>query len=109
MEEVKSKGPYIYSVLESAQAFLSQHPFEELEESHSESKGRWLSCPPPLPFELRELLNKHHCAFHTLPVSAVTQEGSFLCPSKVGQGLESQLAVRKRKELEAGLTDWHVA
>ncbi|GAB1303109.1 Dystrophin-related protein 2 [Apodemus speciosus] len=38
MEEVKSKGPYIYSVLESAQAFLSQHPFEELEESHSESK-----------------------------------------------------------------------
>nr|XP_021483888.1 dystrophin-related protein 2 [Meriones unguiculatus] len=38
MEEVKSKGPYIYSVLESAQAFLSQHPFEELEEPHSESK-----------------------------------------------------------------------
>nr|BAC28692.1 unnamed protein product [Mus musculus] len=38
MEEVKSKGPYISSVLESAQAFLSQHPFEELEESQSESK-----------------------------------------------------------------------
>uniref|UniRef100_A0A2I2Y8L3 Dystrophin related protein 2 n=1 Tax=Gorilla gorilla gorilla TaxID=9595 RepID=A0A2I2Y8L3_GORGO len=38
MEEVKSRGPYIYSVLESAQAFLSQHPFEELEEPHSESK-----------------------------------------------------------------------
>ncbi|ERE65842.1 dystrophin-related protein 2 [Cricetulus griseus] len=38
MEEVKSKGPYIYSILESAQAFLSQHPFEELEETHSESK-----------------------------------------------------------------------
>uniref|UniRef100_A0A8B9U210 Dystrophin related protein 2 n=1 Tax=Anas zonorhyncha TaxID=75864 RepID=A0A8B9U210_9AVES len=38
MEEVKSRGPYIYSVLESAQAFLSQHPFEELEEPSSESK-----------------------------------------------------------------------
>ncbi|XP_010221777.1 PREDICTED: dystrophin-related protein 2 [Tinamus guttatus] len=38
MEEVKSRGPYIYSVLESAQAFLSQHPFEELEEPTAESK-----------------------------------------------------------------------
>ncbi|KAK2504473.1 hypothetical protein MC885_013560 [Smutsia gigantea] len=38
MEDVKSRGPYIYSVLESAQAFLSQHPFEELEEPCSESK-----------------------------------------------------------------------
>ncbi|KFO61067.1 Dystrophin-related protein 2, partial [Corvus brachyrhynchos] len=38
MEEVKSRGPYIYSVLESAQAFLSQHPFEELEEPALESK-----------------------------------------------------------------------
>ncbi|XP_050820979.1 dystrophin-related protein 2 isoform X3 [Gopherus flavomarginatus] len=38
MEEVKSRGPYIYSILESAQAFLSQHPFEELEEPNSESK-----------------------------------------------------------------------
>ncbi|XP_069069480.1 dystrophin-related protein 2 [Pleurodeles waltl] len=38
MEEVKSRGPYIYSVLESAQAFLSQHPFEELEEPLPESK-----------------------------------------------------------------------
>ncbi|XP_072482512.1 dystrophin-related protein 2 isoform X4 [Notamacropus eugenii] len=38
MEEVKSRGPYIYSVLESAQAFLSQHPFEELEEPHCENK-----------------------------------------------------------------------
>ncbi|KAF3813050.1 hypothetical protein GH733_018993 [Mirounga leonina] len=38
MEDVKSRGPYIYSVLESAQAFLSQHPFEELEEPRSESK-----------------------------------------------------------------------
>ncbi|NXA45794.1 DRP2 protein, partial [Nothocercus julius] len=38
MEEVKSRGPYIYSILESAQAFLSQHPFEELEEPTSESK-----------------------------------------------------------------------
>lgn len=44
MEEVKSRGPYIYSVLESAQAFLSQHPFEELEEPTLESKGLW-SCP----------------------------------------------------------------
>ena len=43
MEEVKSRGPYIYSVLESAQAFLSQHPFEELEEPTSESKGLWSS------------------------------------------------------------------
>lgn len=51
MEEVKSKGPYIYSVLESAQAFLSQHPFEELEEPHSESKGRWPCCVPPLLLE----------------------------------------------------------
>ncbi|XP_045850422.1 dystrophin-related protein 2 isoform X2 [Meles meles] len=38
MEDVKSRGPYIYSVLESAQAFLSQHPFEELEDPRSESK-----------------------------------------------------------------------
>ncbi|ELK29803.1 Dystrophin-related protein 2 [Myotis davidii] len=38
MEDVKSRGPYIYSVLESAQAFLSQHPFEELEEPRLESK-----------------------------------------------------------------------
>uniref|UniRef100_H3BBK9 Dystrophin related protein 2 n=1 Tax=Latimeria chalumnae TaxID=7897 RepID=H3BBK9_LATCH len=38
MEDVKSRGPYIYSVLESAQAFLSQHPFEEPEEQLSESK-----------------------------------------------------------------------
>ncbi|XP_019484774.1 PREDICTED: dystrophin-related protein 2 isoform X4 [Hipposideros armiger] len=38
MEDVKSRGPYIYSVLESAQAFLSQHPFEELEEPPLESK-----------------------------------------------------------------------
>ncbi|OWJ99053.1 DRP2 [Cervus elaphus hippelaphus] len=38
MDDVKSRGPYIYSVLESAQAFLSQHPFDELEEPCSESK-----------------------------------------------------------------------
>uniref|UniRef100_A0A803TMT3 Dystrophin related protein 2 n=1 Tax=Anolis carolinensis TaxID=28377 RepID=A0A803TMT3_ANOCA len=38
MEEVKSRGPYIYSVLESAQAFLTQHPFEEVEDSNSDSK-----------------------------------------------------------------------
>lgn len=49
MEEVKSRGPYIYSVLESAQAFLSQHPFEELEEPSSENKGL-LSSPSNSPF-----------------------------------------------------------
>nr|XP_020660367.1 dystrophin-related protein 2 isoform X2 [Pogona vitticeps] len=38
MEEVKSRGPYIYSVLESAQAFLTQHPFEEVEDSNPDSK-----------------------------------------------------------------------
>lgn len=47
MEDVKSRGPYIYSVLESAQAFLTQHPFEELEESHLESKGGWSSSLLP--------------------------------------------------------------
>ncbi|KAG9471248.1 hypothetical protein GDO78_015364, partial [Eleutherodactylus coqui] len=35
IEEVKSRGPYIYSVLESAQAFLTQHPFQEIEEDAS--------------------------------------------------------------------------
>ncbi|CAH2315649.1 dystrophin-related 2 isoform X1 [Pelobates cultripes] len=29
MEEIKSRGPYIYSVLESAQSFLTQHPFQD--------------------------------------------------------------------------------
>ncbi|XP_043913050.1 dystrophin-related protein 2 isoform X2 [Protopterus annectens] len=38
MEEVKAKGPYIYSVLESAQAFLSQHPFEEAEDTLPDNK-----------------------------------------------------------------------
>ncbi|KAJ8351178.1 hypothetical protein SKAU_G00226540 [Synaphobranchus kaupii] len=38
MEDVKSRGPFIYSVLESAQAFLSQHPFEEPEETLADSK-----------------------------------------------------------------------
>ncbi|KAJ0002951.1 hypothetical protein NQD34_008100, partial [Periophthalmus magnuspinnatus] len=38
MEDVKSRGPFIYSVLESAQAFLAQHPFQEPEESLSEAK-----------------------------------------------------------------------
>nr|XP_033799840.1 dystrophin-related protein 2 isoform X2 [Geotrypetes seraphini] len=38
MEEVKSRGSYIYSVLESAQLFLAQHPFEEPEEQPQESK-----------------------------------------------------------------------
>ncbi|XP_063793017.1 dystrophin-related protein 2 isoform X2 [Pseudophryne corroboree] len=35
MEEVKSRGPYIYSVLESAQAFLTQHPFQDVQEDTS--------------------------------------------------------------------------
>lgn len=39
MEEVKSRGPFIYSVLESAQAFLAQHPFQEPEESLTDGKG----------------------------------------------------------------------
>ncbi|XP_023675685.1 dystrophin-related protein 2 isoform X1 [Paramormyrops kingsleyae] len=38
MEEVKSRGPFIYSVLESAQAFLTQNPFEEVEETLADSK-----------------------------------------------------------------------
>ncbi|XP_058053006.1 dystrophin-related protein 2 isoform X5 [Ahaetulla prasina] len=38
MEEVKSRGPYIYSVLESAQVFLTQHPFEEVEDVNLDSK-----------------------------------------------------------------------
>ncbi|XP_062917436.1 dystrophin-related protein 2 [Mobula hypostoma] len=32
MEDVKTKGPFILATLESAQAFLSQHPLEETEE-----------------------------------------------------------------------------
>ncbi|XP_068104175.1 dystrophin-related protein 2 isoform X2 [Hyperolius riggenbachi] len=35
MEEVKARGPYIYSILESAQAFLAQHPFQDVEEDIS--------------------------------------------------------------------------
>ncbi|XP_032084036.1 dystrophin-related protein 2 [Thamnophis elegans] len=38
MEEVKSRGPYIYSILESAQVFLTQHPFEEVEDVNLDSK-----------------------------------------------------------------------
>uniref|UniRef100_A0A8C9T6C1 Dystrophin related protein 2 n=1 Tax=Scleropages formosus TaxID=113540 RepID=A0A8C9T6C1_SCLFO len=38
MEDVKSRGPFIYSVLESAQAFLSQHPFEQAEEIVADGK-----------------------------------------------------------------------
>ncbi|MGH0160276.1 UNVERIFIED_CONTAM: hypothetical protein FKN15_053112 [Acipenser sinensis] len=38
MEDVKSRGPFIYSVLESAQDFLSQHPFVEPEEALPDSK-----------------------------------------------------------------------
>lgn len=39
MEDVKSRGPFIYSVLESAQSFLAQNPFQEPEETLAESKG----------------------------------------------------------------------
>ena len=39
MEDVKSRGPFIYSVLESAQAFLAQHPFQEPEETLADGKG----------------------------------------------------------------------
>ncbi|KAJ8348737.1 hypothetical protein SKAU_G00273260 [Synaphobranchus kaupii] len=38
VEDVRSRGPFIYSVLESAQAFLSQHPFPEAEEVLSDGK-----------------------------------------------------------------------
>uniref|UniRef100_A0A8C1M1K4 Dystrophin related protein 2 n=1 Tax=Cyprinus carpio TaxID=7962 RepID=A0A8C1M1K4_CYPCA len=38
MEDVKSRGPYIYSVLESAQTFLVQHPFQEPEETLPDGK-----------------------------------------------------------------------
>uniref|UniRef100_A0A8C2WQ49 Dystrophin related protein 2 n=1 Tax=Cyclopterus lumpus TaxID=8103 RepID=A0A8C2WQ49_CYCLU len=38
MEDVKSRGPFIYSVLESAQVFLAQHPFQEPEETLTEEK-----------------------------------------------------------------------
>ncbi|XP_057205524.1 dystrophin-related protein 2 isoform X5 [Triplophysa rosa] len=38
MEDVKSRGPYIYSVLESAQTFLAQHPFQEPEETLPDGK-----------------------------------------------------------------------
>uniref|UniRef100_A0A3B3DNZ9 Dystrophin related protein 2 n=1 Tax=Oryzias melastigma TaxID=30732 RepID=A0A3B3DNZ9_ORYME len=38
MEDVKSRGPFIYSILESAQAFLTQHPFQEPEETLTDGK-----------------------------------------------------------------------
>ncbi|XP_053486389.1 dystrophin-related protein 2 isoform X2 [Ictalurus furcatus] len=38
MEDVKSRGPFIYSVLESAQAFLAQHPFQEPDEMLPDGK-----------------------------------------------------------------------
>ncbi|XP_061104385.1 dystrophin-related protein 2-like isoform X1 [Conger conger] len=38
VEDVRSRGPFIYSVLESAQAFLSQHPFTEEEEALADGK-----------------------------------------------------------------------
>lgn len=39
MEDVKSRGPFIYSVLESAQAFLVQHPFQDPDEMLPDGKG----------------------------------------------------------------------
>lgn len=42
MEDVKSRGPFIYSVLESAQAFLAQHPFQEPDEMLPDGKGMLL-------------------------------------------------------------------
>lgn len=39
IEDVKSRGPFIYSVLESAQAFLTQHPFQEPDEMLPDGKG----------------------------------------------------------------------
>ncbi|XP_046704769.1 dystrophin-related protein 2 isoform X1 [Silurus meridionalis] len=38
MEDVKSRGPFIYSVLESAQTFLAQHPFQEPDEMLPDGK-----------------------------------------------------------------------
>ncbi|KAL2077359.1 hypothetical protein ACEWY4_026863 [Coilia grayii] len=38
MEDVKCRGPFIYSLLESAQAFLAQHPFQEPEETLPDGK-----------------------------------------------------------------------
>ncbi|MCJ8733978.1 hypothetical protein PDJAM_G00230140 [Pangasius djambal] len=38
MEDVKSRGPFIYSVLESAQSFLAQHPFQEPDEMLPDGK-----------------------------------------------------------------------
>lgn len=43
IEDVKSRGPYIYSVLESAQTFLAQHPFQEPEETLPDGKGLFSS------------------------------------------------------------------
>lgn len=47
MEDVKSRGPFIYSVLESAQAFLAQHPFQEPEETLTDGKGLLSSYSVP--------------------------------------------------------------
>lgn len=47
MEDVKSRGAFIYSVLESAQAFLAQHPFQEPEETLTDGKGLLPSCSMP--------------------------------------------------------------
>uniref|UniRef100_A0A7N9ALC1 Dystrophin related protein 2 n=1 Tax=Mastacembelus armatus TaxID=205130 RepID=A0A7N9ALC1_9TELE len=56
MEDVKSRGPFIYSVLESAQAFLAQHPFQEPEETLTEGKGLFPSYSLPTAY----IFNKIH-------------------------------------------------
>ena len=63
MEDVKSRGPFIYSVLESAQAFLAQHPFQEPEETLTDGKGLLPAYPVPACQPLHQ--PKHHT--HNLP------------------------------------------
>lgn len=57
MEDVKSRGPFVYSVLESAQAFLAQHPFQEPEETLTEGKGPLLSYSLPTAIPAKESQN----------------------------------------------------
>ncbi|KAG8447709.1 hypothetical protein GDO86_014998 [Hymenochirus boettgeri] len=55
MEEMKSRGPYVYSVLESAQTFLTQHPFRDEEEDTAHGKD---SSPRSRSQSLSQLLWK---------------------------------------------------
>uniref|UniRef100_A0A8C7ZT61 Dystrophin related protein 2 n=1 Tax=Oryzias sinensis TaxID=183150 RepID=A0A8C7ZT61_9TELE len=41
VNRIPSRGPFIYSILESAQAFLTQHPFQEPEETLTDGKERY--------------------------------------------------------------------